>query len=158
MSARAPPRVESAARWAFTRTMACVTPSLYRPGAVRYAGQHPKRASVSGAGSFGTAVAVLLVRAGMRTTLLCRTREQAEEMALRRENERYLPGVQLTEALQEIVRQGVSPRAGLVSLAKGLVPPDGVPPTVALEAHFGPERVACVGGPAHAREMVDEGA
>jgi glycerol-3-phosphate dehydrogenase (NAD(P)+) len=29
---------------------------------------------------------------------------------------------------------------------------------VALEAQFGPERVACVGGPAHAREMVDGGA
>jgi glycerol-3-phosphate dehydrogenase (NAD(P)+) len=52
----------------------------------------------------------------------------------------------------------VSPRAGIVSLAKGLVPPDGIPPTVALEAQFGPERVACVGGPAHAREMVEGGA
>jgi glycerol-3-phosphate dehydrogenase (NAD(P)+) len=52
----------------------------------------------------------------------------------------------------------VSPRAGIVSLAKGLVPPDGTPPTLALEAAFGPERVACVGGPAHAREMVEGGA
>jgi glycerol-3-phosphate dehydrogenase (NAD(P)+) len=134
-------------------------------------------------------VAILLVRAGMRTTLLCRTREQAEAMNAARENERYLPGVELperlkvrvlggvedqfrrsdlifvavpsaglSEALAEIVRQGVAPRAGLVSLAKGLVPPFGVPPTVALEAEFGPERVACVGGPAHAREMVEGGA
>ena len=45
----------------------------------------------------------------------------------------------------------------MVSLAKGLVPPDGTPPTVALERAFGAERIACVGGPAHAREMVETG-
>src|SRR5262249_4335457 len=48
--------------------------------------------------------------------------------------------------------------AAVISLAKGLVPPDGTPPTVRLRARFGPERVACVGGPAHAVEMVDAGA
>lgn len=142
-----------------------------------------------GAGSFGTAVAVLLVRAGVRTALLCRTAEQADELARTRHNERYLPGVPLPrelriraladahdqlarsdlvflavpsktlpEALTELGGLGVSPRAGLVSLAKGLVPPDGLPPTVALEAVFGSQRVACVGGPAHAREMIESGA
>ena len=45
-----------------------------------------------------------------------------------------------------------------MSLAKGLLPPDGTPPTVALERAFGVDRVACVGGPAHAREMVESGA
>jgi glycerol-3-phosphate dehydrogenase (NAD(P)+) len=144
---------------------------------------------VIGAGSFGTAVAILLVRGGMRTTLLCRTEEQARELGRDRENKRYLDGIELPErlkvrvlggvaeqfrrsdlifvavpsaglreALAELVRQGVSPRAGIVSLAKGLVPPDGTPPTLALVAQFGPERVACVGGPAHAREMVEGGA
>src|SRR5215208_6126455 len=99
-------------------------------------------------------------RAGMRTTLLCRTREQAEELVEARENKRYLPGVELPERLKvrllggvedqfgrsdlifvavpsaglqeafdELRRQGASPRAGIVSLAKGLVPPDGTPPT-----------------------------
>jgi glycerol-3-phosphate dehydrogenase (NAD(P)+) len=52
----------------------------------------------------------------------------------------------------------VSDRAGIVSLAKGLVPPDGATPTALLDVAFGPERVACVGGPAHAREMVESGA
>jgi glycerol-3-phosphate dehydrogenase (NAD(P)+) len=144
---------------------------------------------VVGAGSFGTAVAVLLERAGLRTTLLCRTREQAEEIERDRENKQYLEGVALPErlkvrvlggveeqfrradlvfvavpskglqaALDELTRQGVNPHAGIVSLAKGLVPPDGTPPTVALEALYGPQRVACVGGPAHAREMVEQGA
>jgi glycerol-3-phosphate dehydrogenase (NAD(P)+) len=38
------------------------------------------------------------------------------------------------------------------------VPPDGLPPTVVLSATFGAHRVACVGGPAHAQEMVHSGA
>ena len=142
-----------------------------------------------GAGSFGTAVAVLLVRAGLRTALLCRTAEQASELARSRHNERYLPGVELPrdlrvraladggdqlgrsdlvflavpskmlpDALAELMGLGVPARAGIVSLAKGLVPPDGLSPTVTLEAVFGSQRVACVGGPSHAREMVESGA
>ena len=142
-----------------------------------------------GAGSFGTAVAVLLERAGVSTTLLCRTVEQVHELATARRNERYLPGVELPrdlkvralgaredqfarpdliflavpskglgEALEELRGLGVSDQAGLVSLAKGLVGPHGIPPTVALETAFGMQRVACVGGPAHAREMVETGA
>lgn len=149
----------------------------------------PSRASVVGGGSFGTAVALLLERAGVRTTLLCRTGEQARTLSEARENKRYLPGVELPaalkvrafgarddqfrrpdlvflavpskglgEAIAEIERLGVSPQAGMVSLAKGLVPPDGMPPTTALERAFGAERTACVGGPAHAREMVETGA
>ncbi len=135
------------------------------------------------------AVALLLERAGVRTTLLCRTEEQTRALTEARENKRYLPGVELPaalkvrtfgahqdqfrrpdlvflavpskglgEAIAEIERLGVSSHAGMVSLAKGLVPPDGTPPTAALERAFGPERTACVGGPAHAREMIETGA
>jgi glycerol-3-phosphate dehydrogenase (NAD(P)+) len=156
---------------------------------VRYPGQHPSRATVVGAGSFGTAVAMLLVRADVRTTLLCRTEEQARVLEESRENARYLPGIELprelkvgsfgvrddefarpdlvllavpsrglADALEVLHRVGVSERAGIVSLAKGLVRPDGAPPTAALEAAFGAHRVACVGGPAHALEMVETGA
>jgi glycerol-3-phosphate dehydrogenase (NAD(P)+) len=144
---------------------------------------------VVGAGSFGTAVALLLERAGVRTTLLCRTPEQAEELERSRENERYLSGVELPGALKvrvfgnrsdqserpdllfvaapskdlggvlaELQRLGVWERTGIVSVAKGLAPPDGTPPTLLLEGAFGPDRVACLGGPAHAREMVESGA
>lgn len=158
-------------------------PAVQRPR------HQPRRASVIGAGSFGTAVAVLLVRAGLRTTLLCRTEEQARLLLDRGQNEHYLPGVDLPErlkvrvlggreeqfhradlvflavpsaglaaAVDELVRQGVARGTGVVSLAKGLVPPDGTPPTLALEALFGTARVACIGGPAHAREMVEHGA
>jgi glycerol-3-phosphate dehydrogenase (NAD(P)+) len=132
---------------------------------------------------------VLLVRAGIRTTLLCRTGEQAERMASERENASYLPGVELPgqlevrtlgtrddqfgrpdlvflavpsktlrQALAELEQLGVSERAGIVSLVKGLLPPDGSPPTATLELGFGPQRVACVGGPSHARETVESGA
>src|SRR5437588_5287153 len=69
-----------------------------------------------------------------------------------------VPSSGIDAALAELARQGVAGHAGLVSLTKGLVPPDGTPPTLALERAFGPQRVACVGGPAHAREMVEGGA
>ena len=69
-----------------------------------------------------------------------------------------VPSKGLGEAVEDLRSLGVSPSAGIVSLAKGLVPPYGSPPTTVLEAAFGADRVACVGGPAHAREMVESGA
>ena len=146
----------------------------------------PTRATVIGAGSFGTALAVLLARRGLRTTLLARTPEQAERLGLERENREYLPGVELpaqlriapasggieraeyvflavpsstmNEVIATLERSGAGGRAAIVSLAKGLVPPTGRPPTSVLSEIFGAGRVACVGGPAHAHEMVSEGA
>ena len=153
--------------------------------------RHPiRRATVIGAGSFGTAIAVLLERSGVRTTLLCRTEEQARELDSTRVNEHYLDGVELPgglkiraldptgegqfrrvdavflavpsrtfgDAADALLQQGVASHAGIVSCAKGLVPPDGIPPTIHLERLFAPGRVACLGGPAHAREMVEHGA
>jgi len=145
-----------------------------------------RRATVIGAGSFGTALAVLLVRGGLRTTLQTRTQEQAAEMDAVRENRTYLPGVELPaqlriepasqgiaradyvflavpshglgEVIDRLTASGLGERTALVSVAKGLVPPDGLPPTVVLSARFGPHRVACIGGPAHAQEMVHAGA
>ncbi|MCX6386420.1 MAG: NAD(P)-binding domain-containing protein [Solirubrobacterales bacterium] len=145
-----------------------------------------KRAVVVGAGSFGTAVAVLLARGGMRTTLLTRTAEQALLLQEDRENRRYLPGIQLPRELRidtatvglartefvflavpsksldtviaGLASAGLSQRTAVVSLAKGLVAPDGTPPTVLLRSQLDPSRVACVGGPTHAHEMVAEGA
>jgi glycerol-3-phosphate dehydrogenase (NAD(P)+) len=141
---------------------------------------------VVGAGSFGTAIAVLLARGGVRTTLQARTAVQSERLNADRENQVYLPGVKLPPSLKvEAVGAGLAradyvllavpsrgldtviaglpaaglpKRAAIVSLAKGLVPPAGTPPTVLLTADFGAHRVACVGGPAHASEMVHEGA
>jgi glycerol-3-phosphate dehydrogenase (NAD(P)+) len=145
-----------------------------------------RRAVVVGAGSFGTAVAVLLARAGVRTTLQTRTPEQAARLADARVNEEYLPDVPLprelrvepastglgradlvflgvpSRGLDEVIAglgaAGLQPRACVISLAKGLVPPDGTAPTVLLREQLGAGRVACIGGPAHAREMVSAGA
>src|SRR4051794_3224935 len=52
-----------------------------------------RRAAVIGGGSWGTAVAVMLARAGIDVDLGCRTHAQAELMAATRAHERYLPGV-----------------------------------------------------------------
>jgi len=59
-----------------------------------------RRAVVIGAGSFGTAVAVLLARGGLRTTLQARTPEQAERLAADRANTVYLPGVEFPAQLR----------------------------------------------------------
>src|SRR5439155_132441 len=130
--------------------------------------------------------AVLLAGGGGPGTLPARPLEQAKRRARERENREYLPGVQLpsqvrvepasggiersdyvflavpSRELPEVIPMLQGPdlprRCAVVSLAKGLVPPAGLPPTRVLGEIFGPDRVACVGGPAHAREMVREGA
>jgi glycerol-3-phosphate dehydrogenase (NAD(P)+) len=145
-----------------------------------------RRATVIGAGSFGTALAVLLARAGLRTTLQTRTAEQAALVEHERENRRYLPGVELAaqlrvepasagvaradyvflavpsaglgEVIERLGSSEMGRRAAVVSVAKGLVPPHGQAPTAVLSASFGHDRVACLGGPAHAQEMVHAGA
>src|SRR3954451_13875750 len=55
-----------------------------------------RRAVVLGAGSFGTAVAVLLARGGFRTTLQTRSTEQAEALESAREHAAY-PAAPLDE-------------------------------------------------------------
>jgi len=141
---------------------------------------------VIGAGSFGTALAVVLARGGLRTTLQAHTADQAQRLLKERENRVYLPGVELpsqlriesaaagvaradyvflavpSQALGGVIAglkdAGLGRRTAVVSVAKGLVPPEGSPPTSILSAAFGAHRVACLGGPAHAREMVHAGA
>ena len=145
-----------------------------------------RRAVVVGAGSFGTAIAVLLARGGLRTTLQTRTPQQAADLQAARENAVYLPGITfpadlridsadaglsradlvflgvpsrgLDELLTTLPERGLRDRAAIISLAKGLVPPDGRAPSAVLRDLFGDQRVAVIGGPAHAREMVTEGA
>jgi glycerol-3-phosphate dehydrogenase (NAD(P)+) len=152
--------------------------SLPTPGA--------PRATVIGAGSFGTALAVLLSRGGLRSTLQARTAEQASALDSQRENATYLPGVELPAQLRiepmsaglaradyvflavpskeiatvlaAIRRSGLGRRTAVVSVAKGLVPPDGQAPTAVLGLTLEGHKVACIGGPAHAQEMVRSGA
>ena len=111
-------------------------PSLYLPT------PGGRRAVVVGAGSFGTAVAVLLARGGLRTTLQARTAEQARRLAADRENVEYLPGVELPRELRiEDVRTGLA-RADFVFLG---VPSRGLDEVIAeLGSDCLPGRAAVV--------------
>ncbi|HMD57743.1 MAG TPA: NAD(P)H-dependent glycerol-3-phosphate dehydrogenase [Solirubrobacteraceae bacterium] len=162
------------------------SPAARAPRARSLPSPGSRRATVIGAGSFGTALAVLLTRGGLRTTLQTRTAGQAKLLEEERENRAYLEGVELpaslrveptsaglaradyvflavpsrglAEVIANLVTAGLGRRTAVVSVAKGLVPPQGLPPTVVLRERFGAERVACIGGPAHAHEMVHAGA
>ena len=112
-----------------------------------------RRAAVIGAGAWGTSLAVSLARAGLEVDLGCRTREQAAALAESRENDAYLPGVELPDnvrvrraaelelgghdlvclavparALPAVMAahgERIPARAGVVVVSKGLVPPLG---------------------------------
>lgn len=145
-----------------------------------------RRAVVIGAGSFGTAVAILLARGGLRTTLQTRTEDQARRLREDRQNRVYLsevefprelriepvgsdlhradyvfvsvPSTNFSQAIDGLEAGGLHRNAAVISLSKGLVPPGGHAPSALLRERFGATRTACVGGPAHAREMVSAGA
>jgi glycerol-3-phosphate dehydrogenase (NAD(P)+) len=139
-----------------------------------------RKAAVIGAGSWGTAMAVLLARGGLDVQLGCRTREQAEALAEARENERYLPGVALPETVvvkraAEIEVAGldlvclavpsrslpaavgalgdrIGSRTAVLLLTKGLVGPLGTLPSEYVGRRVRARAIASIGGPAHARE------
>lgn len=69
-----------------------------------------------------------------------------------------VPSRAIADVAARLADIGIPSHAGVVSLVKGLLPPDGTPPTSLLAERFGRDRIACVGGPAHAREMVEAGA
>ena len=141
-----------------------------------------RRAAVIGAGSWGTAVAVLLARGGLDVQLGTRTPAQAEEMAAAAENRRYLEGVELPASLRVLpasqielagldlvclaipsgslpqavgaIADRVSDRSSVLLLTKGLIAPQGQLPTEYAGERIRARAVACLGGPAHAREAV----
>jgi glycerol-3-phosphate dehydrogenase (NAD(P)+) len=141
-----------------------------------------RRAAVIGAGSWGTAVAVLLARGGLEVQLGARNAERVAEMTEAGENARYLPGVPLPEAIDvrtaaEIELAGldliclaipskslpqavgaiadrVSGRSSVLLLTKGLIAPQGQLPAEYVGERVRARAIACLGGPAHAREAV----
>ncbi|MBW8058991.1 MAG: hypothetical protein FVQ78_01390 [Solirubrobacterales bacterium] len=141
-----------------------------------------RRAAVIGAGSWGTAVAVLLARGGLEVQLGARTAEQAAELSEAGENRRYLEGVELPESLKvrqaaEIELAGldlvclaipssslpqavgavadrISGRSSVLLLTKGLIAPLGQLPAEYVGERIRARAIACLGGPAHAREAV----
>jgi glycerol-3-phosphate dehydrogenase (NAD(P)+) len=145
-----------------------------------------RRAAVIGAGSCGTGLAAMLARGGLAVELGCRTAAQARELAARRVNDRYLPGVELPDGVAvgtaadldlatadlvcfavpagslpaALLDHGarVPDRAGVLVVAKGVVPPTGARPTAYTAARVRARAVASLGGPAHAAEAVVHGA
>lgn len=145
-----------------------------------------RRVAVIGAGSAGTALAVLLARAGVEVLLACRGAAQLEEMRETRENRAYLPEVKLPDSIRpvrasELDTSGcgavcfavpsrslpaalaahaprMPERAALVLLSKGLVPPLGELPADYVERRAPGHAVAVIGGPAHAAGALDAGA
>jgi glycerol-3-phosphate dehydrogenase (NAD(P)+) len=141
-----------------------------------------RRAAVIGAGSWGTAVAVLLARGGLEVQLGTRSPEQAQAMEEARINEPYLPEVRLPESLQvkrasEIELAGldlvclavpskalpqavgsiadrIGERTAILLLSKGLVAPQGELPSEYVGRRVRARAIASLGGPAHAREAV----
>ena len=141
-----------------------------------------RRAAVIGAGSWGTAVAILLARGGLEVQLGARTAEQAAELYEAGENRRYLEGVELPESLKvrqaaEIELAGldlvclaipssslpqavgaiadrISGRSSVLLLTKGLIAPLGQLPAEYVGERIRARAIACLGGPAHAREAV----
>ncbi len=141
-----------------------------------------RRAAVIGAGSWGTAVAVLLARGGLEVQLGARTAEQAAAMIEAGENRDYLEGVELPDSLlvraaSEIELAGldlvcmaipsgslpqavgaiadrVSDRSSVLLLTKGLIAPLGQLPAEYVGERIRARAIACLGGPAHAAEAV----
>ena len=139
-----------------------------------------RKAAVIGAGSWGTAVAVLLARGGLEVQLGTRSEEKAQEIVRRGANEDYLPQVELpagvtvcraseielagcdlvcfavpSKALPQAVgtfADRIGDRAAVLLLTKGLVQPLGLLPTEYVAERVRARAIACLGGPAHARE------
>jgi glycerol-3-phosphate dehydrogenase (NAD(P)+) len=145
-----------------------------------------RRAAVIGAGSWGTAVAVMLERAGLEVDLGCRTRDQALALSATRRNERHLPGVELPAGINVLrcaelelsrhdlvcfaVPAGALPaavaehaahipdRAGVLVLSKGMVAPLGTLPAAYVAERTASWAVGVLAGPAHAAPALDGGA
>jgi 1-acyl-sn-glycerol-3-phosphate acyltransferase len=138
-----------------------------------------RKAAVIGAGSWGTAVAVLLARGGVEVQLGCRSAEQAAAVAANRENS-YLPGITLADSITvkraaDIEVAGldlvclavpsaslpaavgalsdrIGSRTAVLLLSKGLVPPLGTLPGEYVDERIRSRAIAALGGPAHAKE------
>jgi glycerol-3-phosphate dehydrogenase (NAD(P)+) len=141
-----------------------------------------RRAAVIGAGSWGTAVAVLLARGGLEVQLGARTPERVAELVEQGENRRYLPDVPLPDSIDvrpasEIELAGldliclaipskslpqavgaiadrVSARSSVLLLTKGLIAPQAQLPAEYVGERVRARAIACLGGPAHAREAI----
>jgi glycerol-3-phosphate dehydrogenase (NAD(P)+) len=145
-----------------------------------------RHAVVVGAGSMGTAMATVLARAGLEVQLGCRTAAQADRIAADGENSDYLPGLPVPDrvsaravpeinfagadlvvfavpcrALPSVLAQvgaEIGERSAVLVTSKGLVPPLGTLPEAYVSERVRARAIACLAGPAHAREAIVDGA
>ncbi|HEY1539447.1 MAG TPA: 1-acyl-sn-glycerol-3-phosphate acyltransferase [Solirubrobacteraceae bacterium] len=145
-----------------------------------------RRAAIVGAGAWGTGLAIALARAGIEVELGCRTDRQARRLNATRVNDHYLPDVTLPPAIDvttarqldlsradvvcfavpaaslpdavEAHAGAIAPQAGVLVLSKGLVAPQGMLPSAYVAARVSARAVACLGGPGHAADALDNGA
>ena len=145
-----------------------------------------RRVAIIGAGAWGTSLAVCLARAGVEVELGCRSHEQARALRESRDNARYLPGVELPEAVSvtrasELTLEGhdlvclavpakalpavlaahggrIRRRMGVLITSKGMVPPLGTLPAAFAAERCNARAIAVLGGPAHAAETLQRGA
>jgi len=141
-----------------------------------------RRAAVIGAGSWGTAVAVLLARGGLEVQLAARSAAHVAEIEEAGENRRYLEGVRLPDSVRVLqasevelagldlvclaipsgsmpqavgaIADRVGDRSAMLLLTKGLIAPRGQLPADYVGERVRARAIACLGGPAHAREAV----
>jgi len=136
---------------------------------------------VIGAGSWGTALSLLLLGNGLRVTMWAHDSAHVNHVNTRRENSVYLPGVRLPESMgltaelgdlrdcdlllvvtpSKAVREisarlaasGVSKRAILLSCTKGVERGSGKRMSEVIAEHFHDHAIAALSGPSHAEEV-----
>lgn len=139
------------------------------------------RAVVLGDGGWGTALALILCRRGIETTVWSNFPAHAEELGRTRENARYLPGVRLPESLRftadphsaahdvdfavsavptqflrgvaERFEDALAGKVPIVSASKGLEIETLRRPSEILAEVLGPRPIAVLSGPSHAEEV-----
>lgn len=133
--------------------------------------------AVLGAGSWGTALAMVLSRNGREVRLWGRDRQRSEQMRRLRENPRYLPGIRFPEGMTptsdldfaldgiaacvvalpcsaaESILGSLNGAYPVIAACKGLHPQTLARTDEMLQAHLAPERVALLSGPSFAVEV-----
>lgn len=138
-----------------------------------------KKIAVFGSGSWGTAISMLLVRAGHKVSLIGIFSDEIELMKRKKENIQYLPGVFLPDTITpttdlkeldadavfisvpshavrecaQLIRPYLRPGSIIVNTGKGLEENTGLRLSQVLEEELPNHPVAVLSGPSHAEEV-----